>query len=667
MLVVLLPGVGSAGPDAVAHGVTSANVEHVRFVPFEPYSATGARLVGKYLYLTSWKNITIYDVSNPEDPQLVSYTPFAVPTTSDPTPDPHRFENEDVPTNGKILVFSETGATLVGGGTNHLRVYDVSNPAAPTQIADLAGAGQHTMTCVNDCEYLYGSSGNIIDLRTPAEPKLVANWRTITGAGSAHDVREVGPGLVAVSSGQGQIFDTSDPVNPKIVSIAGAGNAKPAHSNTWPNQATDRFLLGASETNLQPRCNGTTNGATSTWDMSDYMSGTYTFIDSWRGANGILFDGSPPANALGCSAHWLEASPAFSNGGVFAQGYYEHGTRFFYVNGAGKLRQVGYFVPFGGSTSAAHWITDRIVYAIDYTRGIDILRWNGALPSEPDAANAVQELSASSTGEVSGVATFLGEDAPNVLAEDPLNDGPGGANGSASGVDITQASVYQPDAAYPELVFTWSVSNLPNPVTGMQPENVRYVWSFVAGGKQWFVQAKASTLAQSTTPDDPTGTVTKTTRAFQLRGNCEVIGGVLTSCGHIAWLDGSFDVTNKTVSARVPLGTSFAPEINTGAVLAPVTPGGNSDIYAALQVAADNNNTRDLVTYETNYTVPQRTVALGVAAAGTDPSQVTYGPAAVVGDDGAFSANLGPIPVGQEVFAKACFGNTCAFGSAPVS
>jgi hypothetical protein len=389
-------------------------------------------------------------------------------------------------------------------------------------------------------------------------------------------------------------------------------------------------------------------------------------IDISRPNNGILFDGNPPANALGCSAHWLEASPSFNNGGVFAEGYYEHGTRFFYVNGAGKLREVGFFVPFGGSTSAAHWITDRIVYVIDYTRGIDILRWKGALPNEPDSSTGVSELNASTSGNVSGVASFLGESAPNVLADDPLNDGPGGANGSASGIDITQVSVSQPDATYPELVFNWNVSNLPNPVTGMQPENVRYVWSFLAGGRQWFVQAKASTLAQSTTPDDPTGTVTKTTRAFQLRGNCAVVVAV-TSCGHIAWLDGSFDAANKTVSVRVPIGASFAPEIKAGATLTPVTPNSTGDIYAALQAVTDNANTRDQVTYSTNYVIPQRTVAFGVAPAGTDPSQVTYGSPIVVGADGTFAKNLGPIATGNEVFAKACFGNTCAFRSVAVS
>jgi hypothetical protein len=675
LLVLALPGVGKAGPDAVAHGITSANVEHIRFVPFEPVLATGARIVGNYLYLTSSKNMTIYSLSNPEDPQLVSYTPFKGP----------QWENEDVATNGKVLFFSQTGnVPIVGGGQNLLHVYDVTNKAAPVEIATVSGLGQHTMTCVADCTYLYGSGGSIIDARNPAAPVAAGNWATKAGVSGGHDVREDAPGIVVVSSGGGNvcpgaILDTTDPANPTKLScmpISGA-TGKPSeyfHSSAWANQATDKFMIAGSETNLKPQCGASGNGAIYVYDMTDWRSGTYTRTDRVQSRNGIMFDGSPPANALGCSAHWLEPSPAFHDGGVFAQGYYEHGARFFYVNGAGKLREVGYFVPFGGSTSAVHWVTDRIVYAIDYTRGFDILRWKGALPSEPDASTAVPELNASSGGGVSGFATFLGESTPSVIAEDPANDGPGGAQSDASsqaGVDIREVNVFQPDAAYPELVATFKVSNLPNPVTGMQPENVRYVWSFLAGGKEWFVQAKASALAQSTTPDDPTGTVTKTTRAFQLRGNCKLVPGDpvptgIVSCGHLAWLDGSFDAVNKTVSVRVPLGASFAPEIQAGAALAPTT-SPTDDIYAALQVGADNANTRDVVSYETTYTVPQRTVAIGTAPAGTDPSQVTYGAPILVGPDGAFSKNLGPIAAGREVFAKACFGNTCSFRSVAVS
>lgn len=57
--------------------------------------------------------------------------------------------------------------------------------------------------------------------------------------------------------------------------------------------------------------------------------------------------------------------------------YYEHGTHFLDVDEAGQIKRVGYFLPNAGSTSAAYWITDEIVYAVDYTRGVDILRYTG--------------------------------------------------------------------------------------------------------------------------------------------------------------------------------------------------------------------------------------------------------------------------------------------------
>ena len=58
-------------------------------------------------------------------------------------------------------------------------------------------------------------------------------------------------------------------------------------------------------------------------------------------------------------------------------GWYEHGTRFLRVSSKGKISEVGYFLPAGGSTSAAYWVGRNIVYAVDYNRGLDILRFTG--------------------------------------------------------------------------------------------------------------------------------------------------------------------------------------------------------------------------------------------------------------------------------------------------
>jgi hypothetical protein len=662
---LLSPSAAVAGPDALAHGVTSTNVEHVKFIPFEPYSATGARIVGNYLYVTSWKNLSIYDITVPEDPQLVSITPWAVPTTDDPTPDPHRFENEDVATNGKILIFSETGATLVGGGTNHYRVYDVTDKAAPKQIANVPGIAQHTMTCLNNCQYTYGSSGNIVDLTDPTKPKLVANWAVKSGAKGGHDVREVASGLVAVSSSESAILDVSDPLNPRKIATAAGTGAKPAHSTWWDGK--DRFLLGGQETNLNARCTGTI-GATTVFDMSNYTSGSFGLLDTYRVKNGYAQDGSPVANGLGCSSHWLEANPTFSNGGLFAQGYYEHGTRFFFVGGEGKLTEVGHFLPNGGSTSAVHWANNRVLYAIDYLRGFDVLKWNGPLTNSPGAATEAKGLKATRSGSavtVSGTGTFAGEATATMLGTDAAGDGPARAEvADATGVDLLGASIRQPESGYPYLDVTWKVSNLPGPDTApaTAPEVIRYVASFAADDVTYQVQAKLSNLTSLTQVDDPAGHATHVGKSFQLRGNCGTLVAV-SNCAHLAWLDGTFDVARKEIRVRVPVGSPVAPAIKPGAVITAPTSGVTAPfIYATYQAVVSNANTWDAVEYEPelSYSVPQGTIAVGSAATGTDPANVSFGAPAAVGADGAFTKTLPSVASGHDVFVKACFGTSCS-------
>jgi hypothetical protein len=82
---------------------------------------------------------------------------------------------------------------------------------------------------------------------------------------------------------------------------------------------------------------------------------------------------------MGCSVHWFEPHKSFRNGGLVAMASYENGTRFLQIGKDGKITEVGFFEPLGGATSAPHWAPDgRTVYAIDYQRGLDVLRWNGS-------------------------------------------------------------------------------------------------------------------------------------------------------------------------------------------------------------------------------------------------------------------------------------------------
>lgn len=90
VLGALLAPSAVAGP---SHGgYSSDNVEYVGFVPFELGTATGASRFDNFLVVTSWRGFSIYDISEPAAPELITTVPFGF-----------KFENEDVATNGKIV------------------------------------------------------------------------------------------------------------------------------------------------------------------------------------------------------------------------------------------------------------------------------------------------------------------------------------------------------------------------------------------------------------------------------------------------------------------------------------------------------------------------------------------------------------------------------------
>src|SRR5688500_6993631 len=99
MSMALLPG-AQAGPGPP--GVSSDTVEHVAFIPFEVGTATGANFFSQgkdnYMIITSWRSFSIYNINDPENPELVG----------NPVPFGFKFENEDVATNGSIMLFSES-------------------------------------------------------------------------------------------------------------------------------------------------------------------------------------------------------------------------------------------------------------------------------------------------------------------------------------------------------------------------------------------------------------------------------------------------------------------------------------------------------------------------------------------------------------------------------
>jgi hypothetical protein len=411
LLVAIAAGAGAAcaqadtmGPDYLA----SDNVEFVKAIKSPAGLTAGARVIGHYLYVTSSKDLEIFDISTPEDPKLVSSLAANI-----------QFENEEVPTNGKLLGISSdllnsgpdcltappAGLPAAGGC---LRLYDVRNPADIKELPSVPGAGDHTSTCVLDCSYFYGSAGTITDATTAltgGQAKIIGNWKDAVKAqgvsfqGSCHNLNEVRPGVLITSCQPFEVIsvrpeDGGSILTPKVLTT-GATPQEPKrfiHSAHWPRQGQDKFALIGGETNFKPQC-GPTNGAFMTFDAGHVaQDGRFTQIDEIRPVNGSYLDSNPPAQILGCSVHWYEEHPTFHDGGLVALAEYENGTRFLQIQADGKIKEQGFFVPLGGSTSAPHWAPNSdIVYAVDYERGIDVLRYKGShyVPGAPDAPGVV--------------------------------------------------------------------------------------------------------------------------------------------------------------------------------------------------------------------------------------------------------------------------------------
>ncbi|HVF54441.1 MAG TPA: hypothetical protein VNC78_12670 [Actinomycetota bacterium] len=358
-VVAGLPSVTPVAAGPTAGGMTSDNVEYLKHIPFEAGGPSGARLLGKHLYVAGFKNFSIYDIADPENPELLSITPTGF-----------QFPNEDVDTNGKILLIQEETPRGM------LHIFDVEDKQNPAKLAEFE-AGDHTFSCVLDCQWAYGGYGSIIDLRDPENPSRAGNWG-YSPSSPSFDVTEVSPGIVLTASRPLRLLDArKDPAAPKTVAYGHAPDDRLMHAARWPDGGKDDFVLVTGETPFSVRCDEDSS-AFMTFDARRWKkSKTFSMIDEYRMTNGTYVDGRPPANVIGCSALWFDDHPDFSDGGLVAAAFLEHGVRVLSVDPRGKISEVGWFEPHGGSVVASYWLSADVIYAIDAVRGIDILRYTG--------------------------------------------------------------------------------------------------------------------------------------------------------------------------------------------------------------------------------------------------------------------------------------------------
>lgn len=203
---------------------------------------------------------------------------------------------------------------------------------------------------------------------------------------------------------------------------------------------------------------------------------------------------------------------------------------------------------------------------------------------------------------VASVGGTSSADEEMIVATDPTGDFADdpdvGAIGTPIGLDVTELAIRTDEESESvEFVIRLEELNAPPP-----NEVYRYLWQMHVDDQEYWIQAKMSDASGGTTfADDPVGALTHVDGAFRLRGDCQVVG-IIATCVHLMWIEGTFDLENKEVRMRVPIGNEVAPHFAPGKVISPV--GEGNEMTASIQVLISNASTSDNVTILESYTIP---------------------------------------------------------------
>ncbi len=386
------------------------------------FRTRGAR---EEMYVSTLRGLATYDVTDPAKPVQMGFLPL-----------PH-FENEDVdiaasrdlvlisndPSEGAGVLYvvsvADPAAPAIvgqmstgnaGSGSGFGFLFDAFPGVVPLPESVKTGTG-HTASCVDaggvECRYVYlaGTAAgiDIVDLGDPAAPEYATprNFpaEAATAALASHDVQFDRGGLAWIAGyGGTAAYDVSDPLAPELVYRTDEqGRSRyaedPANDGSSLNDFIHHNSLRIPNGSLASPPAGADPGADSDVVLiteEDYnrpgCAGAGSF-ETWRISADEDADGTPLLHPLGrfdveedaagapalCSAHYFD-----ERAGLVAQGWYEQGTRLLSVADPADVRQVGYWIPAGNVTWGALFppndASGEIVYALDHSRGIDVLR-----------------------------------------------------------------------------------------------------------------------------------------------------------------------------------------------------------------------------------------------------------------------------------------------------
>lgn len=364
---------------------------------------------GKLAYAGNFLGFRVLDISAPANPVQVADVRCNGPQGDVSVYGNLLFQSVDTPqTNPTCSSVNTTAATP--GAWEGIRIFDVTNPAAPSHVASVrTDCGSHTHTLVPDrasdrvlvyvssyplgtaalgpnCQGPHGFVSIVsVPVANPAaatvsryflDPATELAVYPLAGGPFAfracHDISvfvEIGRAAAACLS-ESQMWDISDPANPVFLWRFDHPVVNPANIDLWHSAS---FSWDGTVVAFGDESGGGTSARCV--DPND-LQGRIWFLDAGTGA--FLANYKIPRSEAGvCTMHNFNFVPLRDGRKVLVSSAYTGGTTVVDVNAliAGATpaaAELGYYRPTGARAWSSYWYNGRI-YANDSVRGVDVM------------------------------------------------------------------------------------------------------------------------------------------------------------------------------------------------------------------------------------------------------------------------------------------------------
>ena len=321
--------------------------------------------------------LNVVDVTKPESPKLVAKLPC-------------NLNQGDIQLSHDLKTVI-MAADSAGGpdsclmvGKSGFMTIDISNPKKPKPIgvAEIQ-RGSHNTTAHPTKPFVYNSNSDqaggpeiqIWSIKNPAKPKLVNTVASIPHA--PHDISFNEKGTLAVTAARTHvdIFDTSDPANPKLLATTVCPGCYLAHDAKFTPNGQHIIVGDEAAGGAAYPCPG---GALYFYELAQgYIPRLVGVYEPGEVVLASDDQGGPGA----CTSHVFDISPDSKK---LAISWYTAGTRYLDISSmtgatfgeqnTGGVQELGWFIPQGGDSWSSKFHKGPYIYSNDIARGFDVFK-----------------------------------------------------------------------------------------------------------------------------------------------------------------------------------------------------------------------------------------------------------------------------------------------------